>query len=509
VPRDDNERRMAAILAADVVGYSRVMGQDEAGTLARLKACRRELVDPEIVKWHGRIVKLIGDGALVEFSSVVDAVQCAAAIQRSMAERNTAVPEADRITFRIGINLGDLIVDGDDLYGEGVNIAARLEALADPGGILISGAVFDQVRNKTEHRFEALGTQWLKNIGEPVRVYRLVDALQPVATAPTSAATPSKPSIAVLPFTDMSGDPEQRYFSDGVTEDIITELSRFRSLVVIARNSSFAFRGARIDSAEIARRLGVEYVVEGERSPGRERVGITAQLIDAATATHLWAERYDRQLADIFAVQDEVVQTVVATVAGRLEVAGAEFARRKPPESLVAYEYVLRGVEQLSREGKEHNAAARRHFEKAIELDTQYAAAHAYLALAIYVGWTTSRAPGELDGALVSARQALALDENDSRCHRVLRVIYAHLHQYDRAEFHSERSIALNPNDALAALQRATVLRYLGRGGGRRVRTQGDAAQPLSPELVLDHACSHPAQRRALCRGAGCLRPGR
>lgn len=291
----------------------------------------------------------------------------------------------------------------------------------------------------------------------------LTDRLSPSSVTSESDRTPERPSIAVLPFTNLSGDPEQAYFGDGVVEDIITELSRFRSLFVIARNSSFAFRDERIDIAEIARRLGVQYVVEGSIRKVGNRVRITAQLIDAARGAHLWAERYDRELEDIFAVQDEVVRTVVATVAGRVEMAGAQVAKRKPPENLVAYDYVLRGLEQLSLVGEEHNSEARRLFEKAVELDPQYAAGHAYLALTIYVQWIANRAPGELDRALTIARRALALDENDNRCHRILSHIYTHMRQFDRAEFHSERSVALNPNDAHAAIARANVLRNLGR----------------------------------------------
>jgi adenylate cyclase len=460
----DLERRISAVLAADVVGYSRLTEQNEADTVERLRAHRTELFEPEVARHRGRIFKLTGDGFLAEFASVVEAVECAVALQLEMAARNQGAAADRRIDLRVAVNLGDVIIDGEDRLGEGVNIAARLEALADPGGVVISGTAFDQVRNKTPHRFEELGPQALRNMTEPVRAYRLAGTtLLPGAGTIAGAGASSKASIAVLPFTNMSGDPEQTYFSDGVTEDIITELSRFRSLFVIARHSSFALRDEPIGIVAIARRLDVQYVVEGSVRRVGDRVRITAQLIDAASGTHLWAERFDRDLADIFAVQDEVVRTVAATVAGRLEVAGAELARRKPPESLVAYDYVLRGLEQLNLEGKDHNAEARRHLEKAIELDPHYAAGHAYLALAIYVQWTSDRAPGALDQALVIARRALALDENDSRCHRALGHIYAHLHQFDRAEFHATRSIALNPNDALAALGLAVVLRYLGR----------------------------------------------
>jgi adenylate cyclase len=456
------QRKLAAILAADVVGYSRLMAENEADTFDRLRAHRKELFEPEIAKHHGRIFKLMGDGLLAEFGSVVDAIECAVVLQREMTRRNDGLPNDRRIDLRIGINLGDVIVEGEDRHGDGINIAARLQELAEPGGLAVSGTAYDHLHGKVGIALEFAGEQQVKNIARPVRVYRA--RLEGTSTAPRATlALPDKPSIAVLPFQNLSGDPEQRYFGDGLVEDIITELSRFRSLFVIARNSSFVFRGEPIDIAEVGRRLGVQYVLEGSIRRAGNRVRITVQLIDAPNGAHLWAERYDRELEDIFAVQDEVVRTVVSTVAGRVEAAGAQVAKRKPPDSLAAYDFLLRGLEQLNLVGEDHNAEARRLFEKAVELDPQYAAAHAYLALTIYVQWTSSRAPGELDRALASARHALALDENDSRCHRILGGIYEQLRDFDRAEFHSERSIALNPNDALATLWRGGLLRCLGR----------------------------------------------
>jgi len=454
------ERRLVAIMAADVVGYTRLMGADETGTLRRLTELRQQVLEPLIAEHHGRVVKLMGDGLLVEFASVVDAVACALAWQGGVVDRD------DVLKFRIGINLGDVIVEGGDIHGDGVNIAARLEALAEPGGIYLSGDAYRQARGKVETKFEDLGEQSLKNVTEPVRVYRIASgtsALSAVSAGTTLLPPTDKPSVAVLPFTNMSGEPEQEYFSDGITEDIITELSRFRSVFVIARNSSFAFRGKETDIAEIAQRLGVQYVLEGSVRKIGSRVRITAQLIESANGTHLWAERYDRDLEDIFAVQDDVVRTVVATVAGRVEAAGAQLAKRKPPQSLVAYDYVLRGLEQLSLVGEEHNSESRRFFKKAVELDPHYAAGHAYLALAIYVQWIYNQDPDELQRALVSARRAVGLDENDSRCHRILVPIHSHLHQHDLAELHSDKSIALNPNDALGAIYRANLLRFLGR----------------------------------------------
>ena len=319
------ERRLAAVLSADVVGYSRLMGEDEAGTLAVLKAHRAECVDPEIAAYQGRIVKLMGDGALVEFPSAVAAVECAVAVQRGMAERNAEVPEDRRIAFRIGINLGDVIIDGDDIYGDGVNVAARLQELADPGGVCVSANIHEQVEGKLDVAFDDRGEQTVKNIARPVRVYGVTDGEAGTPIGQPALPLPDKPSIAVLPFVNMSGDAEQEYFSDGITEDIITELARFRSLFVIARNSSFSFKGQAIEAKEIARRLGVRYLVEGSVRRAGNRVRITAQLIDAAHDTHLWAERYDRELEDIFAVQDEVTQAIVTAI--EPELASAERAR--------------------------------------------------------------------------------------------------------------------------------------------------------------------------------------
>jgi adenylate cyclase len=461
--QERTQRRLAAILAADVVGYSRLMERDEAGTFAALKSRRKEVLEPLVARHQGRIFKVAGDGVLVEFGSAVNAIQCAVQLQQAMATANRELPDDYHIVLRVGVNLGDVMVEGSDLYGDGINIASRLEALAEPGGILVAGTAYDYVRNKVKVGFDDLGSQTLKNIAEPVHTYR-VAGTPAIAVAATKPVT-DKPSIAVLPFVNLSGDPEQTYFSDGVTEDIITELCRFRSLFVIARNSSFAFRGERIDFAEVARRLGVQYIVEGSVRKAGNRIRITAQLIEAANAAHLWAERYDRELADIFAVQDEVVRALVAAVAGRVEVAGAEVARRKRPESLVAYDLVLQGMERLNLGGgQQHSAEAHHLFQKAVEIDPQYPIGHAYLALAIWLGWLDNRGAGGLERALASAQRAVGLDESDSRCHRILSSIYAHLRRYDLAELHSEKSLALNPNDALAAVYRGALLRWFGRG---------------------------------------------
>ena len=303
-------RRLAAILAADVAGYSRLMGADEEGTLAALKAIRRELGDPKVKEHRGRIVKTTGDGLLIEFASVVDAVRCAVEVQRGMAERNAEVPEARRIEFRIGINLGDIIRDGRDIFGDGVNIAARLEALSEPGGICVSGIVHDQVRDKLDVAFEDMGERQVKNISRPVHVWRRRLGAKPVIPASTPLPLPDKPSIAVLPFANMSGDPEQEYFADGMVEEIITALSRIRWLFVIARNSSFTYKGQAVDVKQVGRELGVRYVLEGSVRKAGNRVRITGQLIDAITGAHLWADRFDGLLEDVFDLQDKVASSV-------------------------------------------------------------------------------------------------------------------------------------------------------------------------------------------------------
>ena len=324
------QRRLAAILSADVAGYSRLMGEDEAGTLAALKRHRTAVVDPEIAAHNGRIVKLMGDGALVEFASVVDAVECAVAVQQGMAKRNAGVPEDKRIAFRIGINLGDIIVEGDDIYGDGVNVAARIQEIAAPGGVCISSKVQGEVTGKVEAAFKDAGEHELKNIAKPVRVYRWTEGTEAPVSEAAPLALPDKPSIAVLPFTNMSGDPEQEYFSDGISEDIITELSRFRSLFVIARNSSFAYKGQSVNVGKIGQELGVAYVVEGSVRKAGNRVRITAQLVEAASGNHLWAERYDRDLDDIFAVQDEVTIAIVTAIEPTL---GSAERETRPPQA--------------------------------------------------------------------------------------------------------------------------------------------------------------------------------
>jgi TolB-like protein/class 3 adenylate cyclase len=345
MPEDRVDRRLAAIFAGDIAGYSRLMGVDEEGTLRQLKAHRKELVDPKITEHRGRIVKTTGDGILVEFVSVVDAVRCAVDIQRGMVERNTGVPTDKQIEFRIGINVGDIIIDGDDIFGDGVNVAARLEALADPGGIMVSSVVHDQVRDKLSFGFEDMGEQTVKNIARPIGVHRVSLAESaPPATFKSIAAEPSianRPSIAVLPFANMSGDPEQEYFADGISEDIITGLSKLRWFFVIARNSSFIYKGKALDVKRAAGELGVRYVLEGSVRKGGNRVRITAQLIDAATNNHIWADRYDGDLTDVFALQDEITKKVVAAIEPKLLEAEGIRSQSRATEDLGAWDVVM------------------------------------------------------------------------------------------------------------------------------------------------------------------------
>ena len=442
------QRRLAAIMVADVVGYSRLMEADEAGTLAALKERRTAILQPTVRAHGGRIVKFMGDGVLVEFASAVNAVAAAIELQGKMAHANAGLPEARRIVLRIGINLGDVIGEGSDLYGDGVNIAARLEALAEPGGVCISAKVHDEMRGKGDHAFEDMGEVELKNIANPVRVFRVADGAVPGATG-ASFSLPDKPSIAVLPFTNMSGDPEQQYFSDGITEDIITELSRSRSLFVIARNSSFQFRDKAVDVRRIARDLGVRYVVEGSVRKMGSRIRITAQLIDAVPGNHLWSERFDRGIEELFDVQDELTQTIVATVAGRLEDAEIRMASTKRTDSLPAYDCLLRGIRHLRGYGPDDNRRARELFEQAVALDPQYALAHAYLALALLVENNYGGASDAIkQRALDIATAAVHLDPRDSRCHTFLGQVYRFRDEYDRAVSHLERAVVLNPNDA-------------------------------------------------------------
>jgi adenylate cyclase len=453
------QRRLVAILAADVAGYSRLMSEDEEGTLAALKAHRHELIDRKIAEHDGRIVKLTGDGMLAEFPSVVNAVACAVEMQEGMNGRNAAVPPGRRISFRIGINLGDVIVEGDDLYGDGVNVAARLESIAEPGGVAVSAAVMDNVGNRLKVAFTDRGEQQLKNIDRLVRVYSVAagEVSDPAGDQPIAPTKADRLSIAVLPFTNMSGDREQQYFSDGITEDIITELSRFRQLHVLARNSSFQYRGRDVDMVRAGRELGVQYLVEGSVRRLGQRIRITAQLIEAANGNHLWAERFDRDQEDIFLVQDQVVRTIVATLVGRMQAAGAERAKRKPPASLAAYEYVLR-ADALPFHDRAAREEARILCEKAIEVDPTYARAYAFQSFLAWGEWSDDKTGSDsaLDKALALAKKAVALDENDSNGQIALGETYLLRRAFDIAEYHYLAAHDLNPN-------RPSVMAGLGR----------------------------------------------
>lgn len=452
------ERRLAAILAADVVGYSRLMEHDEAGTLTALTARRTEIIQPIVSKHHGRIVKLMGDGVLVEFGSAVNAVNCAVELQAAMDSANTSIAEDQRIVLRVGINLGDVMVEGSDLYGDGVNIAARLEALADPGSVFVSQTVFSHVKGKTKLDFQDLGERSLKNLAEPVRVYKVSSANSASAFARIAPST--NPSIAVLPFTNLSDEKEQEYFSDGITEDIITELSRFRNLFVIARNSSFAYKGRAVDIRTIARELGVEYVLEGSVRRSGQRARVTAQLIYAASGKHIWAERYDRELTDIFAVQDDVARTIAATLEGRIAASGAEQAKRRPTRDWVAYDYFLQGRAQYLR----YNfIEAEPFFARAIELDESYAQAYALRADTLVGKYWHDLQAETLEQALDCAHKALSLDDTDPWCQNAMGFVLTHRGQRDLAGPYFNRAMALNPTDVQIAYLRAWWLARVGR----------------------------------------------
>jgi adenylate cyclase len=493
-----SERRLAAVLAADMVGFSRLMEVDEVGTLARLKTHRIELIDPAIAKNHGRIIKTTGDGMLVEFHSIADAVLCAAEIQRRMARRNADVPPARWIQFRIGINLGDVIVENDDIFGDGVNIAARLEPLAEPGGICVSGAVRDQLGRRLEDiEFDDIGEQSVKNIARPIRVFRV--RFDQAASAPTeqakdrAAATTmsKKPSIAVLPLVNMSGDPEQDFFADGLTEDIITELSRFHDLLVISRNSTFVYKGKAVNVQNVAREFGVDYVLEGSVRKAGGRVRVTVQLIDAETDRHVWAERYDRDLEDIFAIQDEMTRAIVATLPGRVEAATHDRAKRKPTDNMAAYECVLAAKVLHHRSNRDDNAQAQQLLDRAVALDPNYAHAHAWKACVLGQTWVYNWcADRETTFREVASELeiTLALDDNDSDVHRILAALNLNRDDHDKAAYHQERALALNPNYDLVVVQQGELLTWLGQPDeGIEWIRKAMRLNPYHPERFWSH----------------------
>jgi adenylate cyclase len=463
------ERRLAAVLAADVAGYSRLIGADEEGTLARLKAHRRELIDPKIAQHKGRIVKTTGDGVLAEFASVVDALRCAGEVQAAMTERNAAIPADIRIEFRVGIHQGDIVVEDSDIFGDGVNIAARLEGLAEPGGICVSARVQEDAAGKLDLAFEDIGEPELKNIARPVHVFRVrpnrvVEAAK-YASEP-SLAPPDKPSIAVLPFTNMSADPEQEFFADGIAEDIITALSRYPSLSVIARNSSFTYKGRPVDVKQVGRELGVRYVLEGSLRKAGNRIRVTAQLVEAETGKHVWAERYDRDLAGIFAVQDEITEAVTIAIAPAIADAERQRAMRKPPGSLDAWAAYQRGLWHYEKANAVDNALAEKFFQQAIDLDPTFAGGYKALALARTTAgavYQTHNLPEALASAEELARRAVALDGTDAEARTRIAVTLYLRADYEGALAEVQRALTISPNLAAAHGVRGSTLVFSGR----------------------------------------------
>lgn len=507
------ERRLTAILAADVVGYSRLMGEDEVGTLERLKGCRRELVDPAIEEFHGRIIKLMGDGALVEFASVVDAVQCAAMIQRRMANRNKGATDARQIRFRIGVNLGDVIVDENDIYGDGVNIAARLEAMAEPGGVCISGTAFDHAVHKVDVGFAGLGEQRLKNIADPVRAYRLL--LDPAASGKVTAAphrpgsrvmilagaavlaiaaiagifawqkfsVPSRPSVAVLPFANLGGDPGQDYFADGITEDLITDLTKLSGLDVIARNSVFAYKDKPAALTDVARDLGVRFVVEGSVRRTGEQIRLNAQLIDTATGDNLWANRFDRGMAGVFAVQDEMSREIAKALGMQPSVAESERMARPPTENLEAYDFYLRAEQAVRTGGRAGLREALTLYDKAEELDPAFAEAFAADAGTTVYIWRESfndimqSAPAR-KRAYEKASRALQLAPDLSSPYAILGIMQAVDRRYEEAIASAKRAVVLGPGDAETQIALGYVQLFAGN--------HAEAAAAVETALRLD-----------------------
>lgn len=477
------QRRLAAILCTDVVGYSRLMETNEAGTLDRLKALRRHVIDPKIAQFGGRIVKLMGDGMLAEFPSVIDAVQCAVELQRATADHEASTSEDSRIRCRIGVNLGDMIVDDDDLYGDGVNIAARLQELAEPGGISISGKVQQEVQGKLDVTFDDTGEQQVKNIARPVRVWRWLPADPVEVRAPGEPlALPDSPSIAVLPFANLSGDPEQEYFSDGLSEDIITDLSKIAGLFVIGRNSALAYKGKSPNARQVSRDLGVRHILEGSVRKSANRVRITAQLIDGRTGGHVWAERYDRVLEDIFAVQDELTREIVSALQVRLTRHERRNIERRGTNSLEAYDWYLRGRELIWRMDRDAATRARPMLERAIEVDPGFAAAYATLSMLSTLEYINrwSDAPqcaAELSREL--AHKALQLDESDPLPHIAMALGAMWQREHGRSIAEIERAIALEPNSAMAFSVYASALHYAGRS--EEALDKIEAAMRLDP----------------------------
>jgi len=492
------ERRLAAILAADVAGYSRLTGLDEEGTHVRLRERLRGLADPKISEHRGKVVKHTGDGVLAEFGSVVDAVRCAIEVQRGMAEQNATMPQVKRIEFRIGIHVGDIIVDDNDIFGDGVNIAARLEGIAEPGGVCISDDAQRQVRGKVDFAFEDMGPQNLKNIVEPMRAWRLrmnasgsaAAPIEPPVESTQALALPDKPSIAVLPFENMSGDPEQEYFADGMVEEITTALSRFKWLFVIARNSSFTFKGKAVDVKEVGRRLGVRYVLEGSVRKASGKVRITGQLVDAVTGAHIWADRFERDMADVFALQDEVTVAVVSAIQPKLFQTEIAMATRRRPENLTAYDLFLRAMQQFYLSTREGLAEAIRLAHRALELDPQFGLVTALAGVChmqrVLYGYAVDPQFDRKE-AVRLLRLALSIDDGDPDTIAMAALISAYMvGDCEREIEMANRAVALNPNSFLAWSSRGHVFRIAGlpeeaiRSFERAIRTS-----PVDPRLHL------------------------
>jgi len=468
-----NQRRLSAILAADIAGFSRLMNEDELATVSAWQTARSDIIKPVIAEHAGRIVKHTGDGFLAEFSTASEAVKCAIAMQMKFAAFNTDIPETRHMNFRMGVNVGEITVDADDIHGDGVNVAARLESLANAPGICITSHVYHQVRKIVDCPFEDMGEKWVKNIAEPIHVYRIQcmlpghDKSSTVAeTSPPPSPQTEMPSIAVLPFDNMSADPEQDFFADGLTEDILTQLSKFGDLFVISRNSTFTYKGKSVKATDVARDLGVRYIVEGSVRKAGNRVRVTVQLIDGKNDRHVWADRYDRDLEDVFAIQDEITAAITATLPGRVEADSHDRARRKPTDNMQAYECVLTGKVLHHRSKREDNAEALRLLERAIVLDPGYAHARAWRACVLGQAWIYGWL-GDPDTVLESAveelERALALDDSDADIHRILAAVYITRNNFDQALIHQNKSVSLNPNYDLAVVQQGELMTWIGR----------------------------------------------
>lgn len=474
---DRVQRRMAAIVAVDVVGYSRLMGADETGTLAELKAHRTELVDAKVADHQGRIFKLTGDGMLVEFPSVVNAVACAVEIQRGMRERNANLPESRRIEFRMGVNVGDVIIEDGDIFGEGVNLAARLESIAQPGGITLSTTVRDHIGNRIDVALQDLGERNLKNIERPVRVYQVIwEGQQSASIEERFSPLPDRPSIAVLPFTNMSGDAEQDYFADGLTEDLITSLSKFRWFFVIARNSSFTYKGRSTTVQQVGRDLGVRYVLEGSTRKSGERVRVTAQLVETETGHHVWADRYDRALSDLFDVQDEIIERVTGAIEPEMLRTETVRARRKTPESLTAWDLIFRGMWHFYQVSRDHHRRAQELFRKAAETEPDVAEGHTWLgrccAGLLFYGWSNNPEADAAEGWEAALRGA-RLAEADPYAHYAVGIMAVVTSRPKEAIDAAQRALDLSPSFALGYLELGVARLFL-----------GGAAQAIEP---LEH----------------------